>query len=160
MLQRICHSKWWIPIVVRLLFLRDSELFTHKQLQASERRNSLQPDRTLVAIWDSFHICERSVRILAHQDAPCRSCNRLLSWRSIHLRCSGCYPSCKVSGIAARSVLVFCEFMELQRTLQRAIADRLDFVADIINGDTPAASVRADNRQRRIKKFQEAGDLG
>jgi hypothetical protein len=57
-------------------------------------------------------------------------------------------------------VIVFCEFRELQRTLQRAIAERLDVSADIINGDTPAASVHADNRQKRIKKFQETEGFG
>ena len=40
-------------------------------------------------------------------------------------------------------VIVFCEFKELQRTIQRAIAERLGIVADIINGDTSATG-RAD----------------
>ena len=57
-------------------------------------------------------------------------------------------------------VIVFCEFKELQRTLQRAIAERFGLLADIINGDTTAAADRTDNRQRRIKVFQEAPGFG
>jgi hypothetical protein len=60
----------------------------------------------------------------------------------------------------AEKVIVFCEFKELQRTLQRAIAERVGFVADIVNGDTSAASERTDNRQKRIKAFQETPGFG
>jgi SNF2 family DNA or RNA helicase len=57
-------------------------------------------------------------------------------------------------------VIVFCEFKELQRTIQRAVAERLGFVADIINGDTSAAAERTDNREKRIRVFQETPGFG
>ena len=57
-------------------------------------------------------------------------------------------------------VIVFCEFKELQRTIQRAISERFELVADIINGDTSAASERSDNRQKRIRAFQDADGFG
>jgi SNF2 family DNA or RNA helicase len=57
-------------------------------------------------------------------------------------------------------VIVFCEFKELQRILQRAIQERTGFVADIINGDSSAAPERTDSRQKRIKRFQEAAGFG
>jgi len=57
-------------------------------------------------------------------------------------------------------VIIFCEFKELQRTIQRAIAERFGVTADIINGDTSAASDRSDNRQKRIKAFQTAEGFG
>jgi SNF2 family DNA or RNA helicase len=52
-------------------------------------------------------------------------------------------------------VIVFCEFRNLQRTLKRAIGERLGLVPDIINGDTSAAAENANNRQRRIQAFQD-----
>ena len=57
-------------------------------------------------------------------------------------------------------VIVFCEFRDLQRTLQRAIADRFGFMPDVINGDTSADSANANNRQKRIKSFQEKTGFG
>jgi hypothetical protein len=57
-------------------------------------------------------------------------------------------------------VIIFCEFKELQRTIQRAIAERFGVMADIINGDTSAAADRSDNRQKRIKAFQTAEGFG
>lgn len=56
--------------------------------------------------------------------------------------------------------IVFCEFLDLQRTLQRAISERFGFVPDVINGDTSADSSNANNRQRRIKAFQERPGFG
>lgn len=56
--------------------------------------------------------------------------------------------------------IVFCEFRDLQRTLQRSIAERFDFVPDIINGDTSASSASATSRQKRIKAFQETKGFG
>jgi len=56
--------------------------------------------------------------------------------------------------------IVFCEFRDLQRTLQRAIGERLGVVPDVINGDTTADSANAKNRQRRIKKFQDKPGFG
>lgn len=57
-------------------------------------------------------------------------------------------------------VIVFCEFRDLQRTLQRAISSRFGFVPDVINGDTSADSANANNRQKRIKAFQEKAGFG
>lgn len=61
---------------------------------------------------------------------------------------------------AGEKAIVFCEFRDLQRTLQRAISDRFGFVPDVINGDTSADSANANNRQRRIKAFQERPGFG
>lgn len=61
---------------------------------------------------------------------------------------------------AGEKAIVFCEFRDLQRTLQRAIADRYGFTPDVINGDTSADSANANNRQRRIKAFQEKPGFG
>jgi len=57
-------------------------------------------------------------------------------------------------------VIVFCEFRDLQRTLQRAIGERFGSVPDVINGDTSADSTNSNNRQRRIKKFQDEPGFG
>lgn len=57
-------------------------------------------------------------------------------------------------------VIIFCEFRDLQRTLQRAISERFGFIPDVINGDTSADSTNANNRQRRIKAFQEKPGFG
>jgi hypothetical protein len=56
--------------------------------------------------------------------------------------------------------IVFCEFRDLQRTIQRCIAEKFKVVPDVINGDTTADSANANNRQRRIKKFQEKPGFG
>lgn len=57
-------------------------------------------------------------------------------------------------------VIVFCEFRDLQRTLQRCIGERFGVMPDVINGATSADSANANNRQRRIKKFQEKPGFG
>jgi len=57
-------------------------------------------------------------------------------------------------------VIVFCEFKDLQRTIQRAIGERLGVVADIINGDTSAGGARGDMRQQRIGLFQQRHGFG
>ena len=56
--------------------------------------------------------------------------------------------------------IVFCEFRDLQRTLQRAIGGRFGITPDVINGDTTAASTNANNRQKRIKAFQQTQGFG
>lgn len=61
---------------------------------------------------------------------------------------------------AGEKVIVFCEFRDLQRTLQRAVADRFGFTPDVINGDTSADSANASNRQKRIRAFQEKLGFG
>ena len=60
----------------------------------------------------------------------------------------------------SEKVIVFCEFRDLQRTLQRCINERFGVVPDVINGDTSADSANANNRQRRIQKFQEKPGFG
>lgn len=56
--------------------------------------------------------------------------------------------------------IVFCEFRDLQRTLQRVVSERFRFTPDIINGDTSASSGSANSRQKRIKAFQEKKGFG
>lgn len=51
-------------------------------------------------------------------------------------------------------VIVFCEFRDLQRTLQRAISERFGFVPDVINGDTSTGAGNTNSRQKRIAIFQ------
>lgn len=57
-------------------------------------------------------------------------------------------------------VIVFCEFRDLQRMIQRCIGKLLDAHADIINGDTSASASNANSRQKRIHRFQEAPGFG
>lgn len=74
-----------------------------------------------------------------------------LAWLLAHLR---------VIEAKGEKAIVFCEFRDLQRTLQRAIGERFGSVPDVINGDTSAVSANANNRQRRIKKFQDNPGFG
>jgi SNF2 family DNA or RNA helicase len=60
----------------------------------------------------------------------------------------------------AEKVIIFCEFRDLQRTLQRVVGERFGFVPDVINGDTTTLSGSAQSRQRRINKFQEQPGFG
>lgn len=60
----------------------------------------------------------------------------------------------------AEKAIIFCEFRDIQRTLQRAVSERFGFVPDVINGDTTADSASANNRQRRIKAFQQKPGFG
>ena len=62
--------------------------------------------------------------------------------------------------VKGEKVIVFCEFRDLQRTLQRAICDRFGNMPDVINGDTSTNSASDNNRQRRIRKFQEKPGFG
>lgn len=57
-------------------------------------------------------------------------------------------------------VIIFCEFKDLQRTIQRAIAERFGISADIINGETSASSRAANSRQKRIQLFQKRSGFG
>lgn len=56
--------------------------------------------------------------------------------------------------------IVFCEFRDLQRMIQRCVARLLDFHADIVNGDTSASASDANSRQKRIRRFQQAPGFG
>ena len=56
--------------------------------------------------------------------------------------------------------IIFCEFRDLQRTLQRSVSERFGFVPDVINGDTSASSSSTNSRQKRIKAFQDAMGFG
>lgn len=53
-------------------------------------------------------------------------------------------------------VIVFCEFRDLQRVIQRAIAEVFGFVPDVINGDTSTESGSSGSRQARINAYQES----
>lgn len=61
---------------------------------------------------------------------------------------------------SGEKVIVFCEFRDLQRSLQRAISERFGLKPDVINGDTSADSANAQNRQRRIRQFQDSPGFG
>lgn len=56
--------------------------------------------------------------------------------------------------------IVFCEFRDLQRMIQRCIAKLMDIHADIVNGDTSASTSNVNSRQKRIRRFQEAPGFG
>ncbi len=68
----------------------------------------------------------------------------------------------QLSAIRARGekAIVFCEFRELQRMIQRCLSRLMDIQADIVNGDTSADAANINNRQRRIRRFQEAPGFG
>jgi len=57
-------------------------------------------------------------------------------------------------------VIIFCEFRDLQRTLQRAVAERFGTTPDVINGDTSARSKSKDSRQKKIDAFQKVPGFG
>jgi hypothetical protein len=57
-------------------------------------------------------------------------------------------------------VIVFVEFHDLQRQLQRYIQQRLDYSPDIINGSTSAAASAVNSRQKRIRAFQVRDGFG
>jgi SNF2 family DNA or RNA helicase len=57
-------------------------------------------------------------------------------------------------------VIVFCEFRDLQRTLQRAISERFGVTPDVINGSVAATSSSTTSRQKRIKAFKIPMGLG
>ena len=83
--------------------------------------------------------------------AEIRKISPKMAWMLGHLH------EIKKSG---EKVIVFCEFRDLQRTLQRAIEDGFGFVPDVINGDTSADSANANNRHRRIEAFQKRAGFG
>ncbi|OYY94441.1 MAG: helicase SNF2 [Hydrogenophilales bacterium 28-61-23] len=56
--------------------------------------------------------------------------------------------------------IVFCEFRNIQRLLQHYIEQTFEVRADIINGDTSAATSHMASRQKRIKAFQEKPGFG
>lgn len=57
-------------------------------------------------------------------------------------------------------VIVFTEFRDLQRLIQRAVADRFGYVAQIINGSTAVDARSDESRQRLIDKFQDERGFG
>jgi hypothetical protein len=56
--------------------------------------------------------------------------------------------------------IVFTEFRGIQRLLQRAIAERLGYTAQIINGGTTVDSTNEQSRQRLIDAFQRQPGFG
>jgi hypothetical protein len=89
--------------------------------------------------------------LLAHDDAESLSMGQQLAdspklaWAMRHLE------SIRKRG---EKVIVFSEFREVQRLLQRAIATRFDLHAPIVNGDTSVDPAREASRQRIIDVFQ------
>jgi len=69
---------------------------------------------------------------------------------------------CMLADIQQRNekVIVFVEFLDLQRQLQRYIAERYQILPDIINGSTSAAASAIHSRQKRIKAFQDKPGFG
>jgi Holliday junction resolvase len=61
---------------------------------------------------------------------------------------------------AGEKAIVFCEFRDLQRLLQRVIRERFDLTADIVNGDTSTRSDSDHSRHRRITAFQTRPGFG
>lgn len=57
-------------------------------------------------------------------------------------------------------VIIFCEFKAIQRLIRHFVREAFDIPVDIINGDTSAAADAADNRQKRIRAFQEWPGFG
>jgi len=60
----------------------------------------------------------------------------------------------------SEKVIIFCEFRNIQRLLQHYIHEALGLKPDIINGDTSASLIGPQNRQKRIKAFQEKPGFG
>lgn len=56
--------------------------------------------------------------------------------------------------------IIFVEYLDLQRQLQRYISERFGFSPDIINGSTSAAAKEEGSRQKRIKAFQAKDGFG
>lgn len=61
----------------------------------------------------------------------------------------------EASGTGDKAI-VFCEFRDLQRVIQRAIAEVFGFVPDVINGDTSTESGSPISRQARINAYQKS----
>jgi HJR/Mrr/RecB family endonuclease len=59
-----------------------------------------------------------------------------------------------------QKAIVFCEFRDMQLMLAYYIEQAFSFRPDIINGDTSAAEMGMDSRQKRIKIFQSAPGFG
>ncbi|MEA0941143.1 DEAD/DEAH box helicase, partial [Xanthomonas campestris pv. campestris] len=57
-------------------------------------------------------------------------------------------------------VIVFTEFRDIQRLIQRAIASRLSYQASIVNGSTSVEAGADDSRQIIIDAFQAKPDFG
>jgi SNF2 family DNA or RNA helicase len=57
-------------------------------------------------------------------------------------------------------VIVFTEFRDIQRIVQRVIAQRFDVVPDIVNGSTSVDPEQEVSRQRLIDRFQAKPGFG
>lgn len=67
-----------------------------------------------------------------------------------------------LSAIRAKGekAIVFTEFRDMQRLIQRAIASRLDYHPDIVNGSTSVEAGSDDSRQAIIDRFQAGIGFG
>lgn len=61
---------------------------------------------------------------------------------------------------AGEKVIVFTEFRDIQRLIQRAIASRLNYQASIVNGSTSVEAGANDSRQAIIDAFQAKPGFG
>lgn len=61
---------------------------------------------------------------------------------------------------AGEKVIVFTEFRDIQRLIQRAIASRLNYQASIVNGSTSVEAGATDSRQAIIDAFQAKPGFG
>lgn len=57
-------------------------------------------------------------------------------------------------------VIIFCEFRDLQTTLQRVIREHFGIDAFVVNGDTSASVEVENSRQKLIDRFQRAPGFG
>lgn len=61
---------------------------------------------------------------------------------------------------AGEKAIVFTEFRDIQRIVQRAIAQRFGYHAQVINGSTEVRAGSDTSRQRLIDRFQQAPGFG
>jgi len=57
-------------------------------------------------------------------------------------------------------VIVFTEYREMQRLVQKVISERFEVDASIVNGSTTVDSLKDDSRQKIIDRFQERAGFG
>jgi SNF2 family DNA or RNA helicase len=56
--------------------------------------------------------------------------------------------------------IIFTEYRDIQRLIQKYVHDNFQFLPDIINGDTSTSAQSSLNRQKRIDAFQEKPGFG
>lgn len=61
---------------------------------------------------------------------------------------------------AGEKAIVFTEFRDIQRIVQKVVAQRFDYQAQVINGSTEVRAGSDTSRQRLIDRFQQASGFG